>query len=104
MVRSVDIANEMNFAKPSISVAIKHFKENGYVLVDDAGNITLTDMGLAIAEKIYERHTLLTSVLVSLGVAEETAKLDACRVEHQLSDESFDCIKAHVSKFGKSCE
>lgn len=100
MVRSIDVANEMNFSKASISVAMKHFKEDGYVLVDNAGNITLTAQGREVAEKIYERHTLLASVLSSLGVSEETARADACRIEHHLSDESFACIKAHADRFG----
>lgn len=100
MVRSIDVANEMNFSKASISVAMKHFKEDGYVLVDAAGNITLTEQGRLVAEKIYERHTLLASVLASLGVSEETARMDACRIEHHLSDESFACIKAHAGRYG----
>lgn len=93
-VRSIDIVNEMNFSKPSVSVAMKQFRENGYILMDENGYISLTEKGLAIAEKVYERHTVLTKCLMQLGVSEETAKKDACRIEHDLSDETFEKIKA----------
>lgn len=92
-VRSIDIVNELEFSKPSVSVAIKQFRENGYVIVDDKGYITLTDEGMKIAESVYERHTVLTKVLMELGVCEETAKEDACRIEHDISQETFDKIK-----------
>ena len=98
MVRSIDIANEMGFSKPSVSVAMKNLRENGYIAVSPEGHITLLPKGLEIAEKIYERHTLLTSWLIALGVPAETAAEDACRLEHVLSTESFEAIKRHASK------
>ncbi len=93
-VRSVDIATEMGFSKPSVSVAMKHFRENGYITVDGAGHIHLTDAGLEIAERIYERHLVLSRLLVAIGVSEQTAREDACRIEHDISIETFDRIKA----------
>jgi len=98
MVRSIDIVNELNYAKPSISVAMKHFKENGFITVDENGYISLTKTGLDIAEKMYERHTFLTGVLMQLGVDEEIAKVDACKIEHHISDEAFQMIKQHSAK------
>jgi len=98
MVRSIDIANELNYAKPSISVAMKHFKENGFITVDANGYISLTKAGLEIAEKMYERHTFLTKVLIQLGVDEEIAKVDACKIEHHISDEAFEMMKQHSAK------
>lgn len=98
MVRSIDIVNELNYAKPSISVAMKHFKENDLITVDENGYISLTKTGLEIAEKMYERHTFLTDVLVQLGVDEEVAKVDACKIEHHISDEAFEMIKQHSAK------
>lgn len=96
-VRSIDIANHMGFSKPSVSVAIKHFRENNYITVDPNGIIELTAEGLAVAESVYERHTIITRALVGLGVSEETARADACRIEHDISEETFICIKRHVS-------
>ncbi|MDD3140657.1 MAG: metal-dependent transcriptional regulator [Lachnospiraceae bacterium] len=96
VVRSIDIATELNYKKSSVSVAMKHLREKNYILVSDAGFITLTGPGLEIAEKIYERHTLLTSWLEHLGVDSETAVQDACRIEHVISPESFDAIKKHI--------
>jgi len=95
-VRSIDIANELEFSKPSVSIAMKNLRENGYIEVDASGFITLTQIGLEIAERMYERHTLLTSFLVHLGVDPETAAEDACRIEHVISNESFEAIKRHV--------
>ena len=92
-VRSIDIANELGFSKPSVSVAMKNLKENGYIEVDSSGYITLLDSGRQIAEKIYERHTTLSKWLVSLGVDAKTAAEDACRIEHIISSESFEAIK-----------
>ncbi len=97
-VRSIDIANELGFTKPSVSIAMKNLRENGYILVDDGGLISLTDKGQAIAEMIYERHTLLSTWLVQLGVNERTAAEDACRIEHVISAESFAAIKQHVQQ------
>ena len=95
-VRSIDIVNELNFSKPSVSVAMKNLRENGYIQMDGNGFITLTPSGLAIAEKIYERHTLISQWLISLGVDEKIAQEDACRMEHVISAESFEAIKRHV--------
>lgn len=97
-VISVDIANSMNYSKPSISRAMKNLKETGYIRIDSNGEIELTEKGAFIANRIYERHILLTNYFIKLGVPEEIAKLDACRVEHDLSDETFEAIKKHVSK------
>ena len=97
-VRSVDISEHMGYSKPSISRAVGLLKNGGYILVDKDGYITLTETGIAVAEKIYERHTVLTRLLVALGVSEETATEDACRLEHAISDESFHAIKRHITR------
>ena len=96
VVRSVDIANELGFKKPSVSVAMKNLREKAHISVDKSGFITLTPSGREIAEMIYERHRLLSSWLMQLGVPQETAAADACRMEHVISKESFRAIKAHV--------
>ena len=98
VVRGVDIAEELGYKKSSVSVAMKNFKENGYITVDDGGMISLTEKGQQIAEKIYERHTLLTEWLTKLGVSPETAAEDACRMEHVISEESFSAIKKHAQQ------
>ena len=95
-VRSIDIVNELEFSKPSVSVAMKNLRENGYITVDKDGYIRLTDKGLEIAEKMYERHTLLSQWLIKLGVDEKVAVEDACRMEHVISAESFSAIKKHT--------
>lgn len=95
-VRSIDIVNELEFSKPSVSVAMKNLRENGYITVDKDGYIHLTDKGLEIAEKMYERHTLLSQWLIKLGVDEKVAVEDACRMEHVISAESFAAIKKHT--------
>ena len=92
-VRSLDIAEHMHFSKPSISRAVGLLKEGGYITVDKDGYITLTEDGQWVAEKIYERHTLLTRFLTAIGVDEETASEDACKIEHNISDASFEAIK-----------
>lgn len=92
-VRSIDIANELDFSKPSVSVAMKNLRENGFIDVDANGYITLLESGLEIAEKMYERHTTLSNWLISLGVNPETAVEDACRIEHIISAETFEAIK-----------
>ena len=97
-VRSIDIAVDMNYSKPSISRAIKNLKENGYINVDANGNITLTEKGFEVANRIYERHTLLTKIFVALGVSQETAASDACKVEHDLSTETFEALKKYLEK------
>ena len=95
-VRSIDIVNELEFSKPSVSVAMKNLRENGYITVDKDGYLRLTDKGLEIAEKMYERHTLLSQWLIKLGVDEKVAVEDACRMEHVISAESFAAIKKHT--------
>ncbi len=96
-VRSIDIAEELDFSKPSVSVAMKNLRENGYIGIDDNGHISLQEKGLEIAERIYERHTLLSEWLMALGVSPEAASEDACRIEHVISAESFAAIKTHVN-------
>ena len=100
-VRSIDIANEMNFTKPSVSIAMKNLREKGYITMADNGYITLTESGKKRAESVLERHTILADLLISIGVNEETAREDACKVEHDLSEESFEAIKRalHSSNF-----
>ena len=92
-VRSIDVVEYMNFSKPSVSRAIGLLKSGGYVTVDKDGYISLTNIGLDVAEKIYERHNILTALLVKLGVSQETATADACKIEHVISDESFNAIR-----------
>ena len=96
-VRSVDIGNELSFSKPSVSVAMKNLRENGYIEMAANGFITLTDKGRAIAEIMYERHTMLSDWLIRLGVDAKTAVHDACRMEHVISAESFEAIKRHAA-------
>ena len=95
-VRSIDIVNELGFSKPSISVAMKNLREKGLILMNRDGHITLTDSGRQIAEMIYERHTLLTKWLTALGVDEKIAAEDACRIEHVISQESFEMLKKPI--------
>ena len=97
-VRSIDIANELNFTKPSVSVAMKHFREEGFITVSADGSITLTDKGLEIAERIYERHQVIAKALMVLGVDEATAYVDSCKIEHDISDITFSKIKEHLAK------
>ena len=97
-LRSLDIAEFMGYSKPSISRAVGLLKKAGYIVVDQIGYITLTETGKEIAEKIYERHTTLAELLMKLGVDEETATEDACKIEHNISDKSFEAIKKHVEK------
>lgn len=98
MVRSIDIVNELEFSKPSVSVAMKNLRENGYIEMDKDGYIMLLDKGREIAEKIYERHTTLSKYLVALGVDPVVAAEDACRIEHVISAESFEAIKKHIKE------
>lgn len=97
-VRSVDISDYMGYSKPSVSRAVGILKSGGYILVDDDGFITLTETGREVAEKIYERHTLLSSLLIRLGVDPKTAAEDACKLEHVISDTSFAAIKRYVNQ------
>ena len=98
IVHSIDIANELNFTKPSVSVAMKKLRESGYIQMDHDGSITLLPEGEEIAQRIYERHRLLTDFFIRLGVDSEVAAADACKVEHDLSEETFQKIKEHVQK------
>lgn len=98
VVRSIDIANELGFSKPSVSVAMKSLRENGYIEVMGDGHIILLPEGRKVAEKLYERHTVLTSALVALGVPDKIASEDACKIEHILSEETFEAIKNHQNK------
>ena len=97
-VRSLDVAEYMNFSKPSISRAVKLLREGGFLTVDGEGFLSLTPSGREIAESLYERHTLLTELLVRLGVDRETAAEDACKIEHNLSETSFEAIKKHFAE------
>lgn len=99
-VRSIDVVRQLGLTKPSVSVAMKRFRENGYISMDADGFITLLPPGEEIAQRIYGRHKLLTRFLMALGVSEETAAADACKMEHDLSDETFEKIKAHARAHG----
>ena len=98
--RSIDVAHDTGFSKPSISRAVGLLRDNGYVSIDQNGLLSLTEAGLKIAETIYERHTVLTDLLIKLGVSPETAAEDACRIEHVISAETFEKLKEHVRKYG----
>lgn len=97
-VRSIDVAEEMGFSKPSVSRGVSILKRDGYLTVDTNGYLELTDAGVDLAKKIYERHTVLTEHLVRLGVREEVAAADACKIEHVISDETLECIKKSLEK------
>ena len=97
-VRSIDIANELGFSKPSVSVAMKNFREEGYISVDEDGGITLTEKGMSVAEKIYERHNSIAGFLIMIGVDETTAYEDSCKIEHCISDITFEKLKAFIEK------
>lgn len=97
-IRSIDIADELGVTKPSVSYATKRLRENGYITMDEDGLIMLTDSGMEIAERIYKRHKLLTEFFIRLGVDENTAREDACKVEHDLSEKTFDAICQHVDR------
>ena len=99
-VRSIDVSEYMNFSKPSVSRAVGILKTGGYISVDGGGHITLTESGREIAEKIYERHTVLSEMLKKIGVSAETAAADACKIEHVISSETFDAIKRHIKVKG----
>jgi len=98
VVRSVDIANYLDFKKSSVSIAMKNLREKEHITVTDAGYIYLTESGKAIADMIYERHKLITDILTSLGVDPETAEADACKMEHVISEESFEAVKNYAKK------
>ncbi len=92
-VRSVDIAEELGISKPSVSVAMKNFRENGYITVEDNGYINLTAKGLSVAKKTYNRHKLIKDLLIKIGVSDKTAESDACKIEHDISDETYDKLE-----------
>ena len=94
-VRSVDVAAELGYSKPSVSVAMKHLREGGLVIMEADGHLLLTPEGQAIAERVWERHRVITALLTHLGVSPEVAHADACKIEHDLSDESYECIKKY---------
>ena len=98
LVRAVDIAAEMGFKKPSVSVAMKNLRLNGYINVDESGFITLTDSGMEIASNIYDRHLILKKWLEFLGISPETAEQDACKIEHTLSKETYTALRKHIIK------
>lgn len=98
IVRSLDVAEYMGFSKPSVSRAVGLLKSGGYLVMDGNGHLSLTDAGRDVAEKIYSRHTLLTQYLMQLGVSAETAAEDACKIEHDISDESFNAIRRHAAR------
>ena len=97
-VRSIDVAESMGYSKPSVSRAVGLLKQGGYLLMDKDGFLTLTDKGIAVAKKIFERHTVLSRMLTMLGVSEAVAAEDACKIEHVISDETFEAIKNHLSE------
>jgi len=98
-VRSIDVAEALNYSRPSVSRAVGLLKKDGYLLMDEEGFLTLTEEGRALAERIYERHTVLTAALEALGVDKEIAAEDACKIEHDISDRTFDAIKAHMKTY-----
>ncbi len=103
-VRSIDVAESLNYSRASVSRAVGLLKKDGYLEMDEDGFLTLTELGKNTAEKIYERHTILTAALKALGVDEESAAEDACRIEHVISDKSLAAIKAHMKQYGKAAE
>ena len=98
-VRSVDVAETMGYSKPSVSRAVGLLKQGGYLLMEKDGSLVLTEMGLATAQKVYERHTILTNLLIRLGVSPEIAAEDACKMEHVISDETFEAMKKHMRDY-----
>ena len=100
-VRSIDIARAMDFSRPSVSVTVHNLEKERYIKISENGNITLEPAGREIAERIYERHTVLTDLLIAIGVSEKTAAEDACKIEHDVSIETFDAIKKAIKKMGK---
>ena len=98
-VRAIDIVHELEYSKPSVSIAMKNLRENGYIEIDDDGYISLTDKGQLIAESMYERHMLISDWLIYLGVDKKTAVYDACKMEHVMSEKSFSVIKSHIENW-----
>ena len=99
VVRSIDVAESMGYSKPSVSRAVAQLKQGGYLLVNDHGHLSLTEEGKKVAEKVFERHTVLTAMLTALGVDRETASEDACRIEHVISEQTFEAIKQHIRQY-----
>lgn len=97
-VRSIDICNELGFSKPTVSIAMKNFRENGYITMDDDYLIVLTKKGREIAERVYERHIVISKFLMAIGVDEKTALEDSCKIEHDLSEKTFKCMKEHFNE------
>ncbi|MBR4411071.1 MAG: metal-dependent transcriptional regulator [Firmicutes bacterium] len=100
-VRSIDIVHDTGYTKPSVSVAMKNLRQKEYIVMNESGYITLTEEGRAIAEATFERHQVITRLFVNLGVSEEVAAEDACKVEHVLSEETFNALKNHLERYGK---
>ncbi len=96
--RSIDVANDLGFSKPSVSVAMKNFREEGYIVIDDEGHISLTEKGLKIAEGVYERHQVIAKALIAIGVDEKTAHEDSCKIEHDISEQTFEKLKEYMKK------
>ena len=96
--RSIDVANELGFSKPSVSVAMKRFREDGYIIIDKDGKISLTDKGTEIAKRVYERHQVIAKALILIGVDEETAYEDSCKIEHDISNQTFEKLKEYLDK------
>ena len=101
-VHAIDIASELGYSKPSVSIAMKRLRENGYITIDEFQHITLTECGREIAERMYSRHRLLHDLLLRLGVSEETAEHDACKIEHVVSEETFACIQRFVEQMNNN--
>ena len=97
-VRSIDIANDLGVTKPSVSVAMKSFREEGYITVDENGSIDLTEKGMEIATRVYERHEIIAKALIAIGVSEKTAYEDSCKIEHDISNETFEKLKSFLEK------
>ena len=99
--RSVDVASELGYSKPTVSVMMKNLRENGYIRIDDGGELILTELGMDVALRMFERHEIISNVLMLMGVSEETARKDACKIEHDISDETFEAIKKHIMRSEK---
>ena len=97
-VRSIDVANELGFTKPSVSVAMKRFREDGYITIDKDGRISLTEKGMEIANRVYERHQVIAKVLMMIGVDEDIAYEDSCKIEHDISEQTFEKLKDYLKK------
>ena len=96
--RSVDVASELGYSKPTVSVMMKNLRENGYIRIDEGGELILTESGMEVALRMFERHEIISKVLMLMGVSEETARKDACKIEHDISNETFEAIKKHIQR------